>query len=164
MPETLQTDQGRYREACTSVRSVEIIVDHDFAEQIIQYVRMAQVEIRLCAYAWRWYDSEPELTIQRFNNELRRAARRGVIVRALVDSEAMSQKFSSLGFNVRSVVNTRTLHTKAICFDMKLLTIGSHNLTKHANDDNYEMSVAITEFEAIAQFCTYFDALWRSRA
>lgn len=163
MPEGLQNRTGRDREARATVRPVEIILDDNYAEKAKTFVLSAHAEIRLCAYAWRWYDSEPALPVQQLNLELLRARARGVSLRALVDTEAMALRFRALGFDVRSVQPTRMLHTKAICIDTVTLILGSHNLTKRANSDNYEMSVAIQEFEAVAQFAAYFDRLWGAR-
>jgi len=123
----------------------------------------AKFEIRLCAYAWRWYTNEPELAMQKFNIMLLRKSMNGCKIRILVDNNSMRETFKALGFNVRAVEPTRMLHTKAICIDHNSLVIGSHNLTKRAGSDNYEMSLVTQEFEPIAQFCEYFDAMWSSR-
>lgn len=163
MPKRLQENARTDRANGTITRPVEIILDNNYAAKAKAFVLDAQSEVRVCAYAWRWYDTEPELILQQFNIELLRAARRGVQVRALVDTEAMARRFTALGFNVRAVQPTRMLHTKALVIDDKTLVIGSHNLTKRANSDNYEISVAIQDFESVAQFIRYFDALWGSR-
>lgn len=163
MLEGLQKTRVGYRKTSPSFRSAEIILDNKFAPKATEFVKSAVSEIRMTAYAWRWYDTEPGLPIQVFNLELLRASRRGVQVRILVDTEAMKRLFKPLGFDVRSVQATRMLHTKAILIDKRSLILGSHNLTKRANSDNYEMSVAIQDFEASEQFCEYFDRIWHSR-
>ncbi len=163
MLKRLQENARTDRANGTTVRPVEIILDNNYANKARSFVLDATSEIRLCAYAWRWYDAEPALPIQQFNVELLRAALRGVQVRVLVDTEAMARKFKLLGFEVRAVQPTRMLHTKAIVIDRHTLILGSHNLTKRANTDNYEMSVALQDFEAVEQFINYFDRLWLSR-
>ena len=163
MLKRLQENARTDRANGTTVRPVEIILDNNYANKARSFVLDATSEIRLCAYAWRWYDAEPALPIQQFNVELLRAALRGVQVRVLVDTEAMARKFKLLGFDVRAVQPTRMLHTKAIVIDRHTLILGSHNLTKRANTDNYEMSVALQDFEAVEQFINYFDRLWLSR-
>ena len=163
MLKRLQENARTDRANGTTVRPVEIILDNNYANKARLFVLDATSEIRLCAYAWRWYDAEPALPIQQFNVELLRAALRGVQVRVLVDTEAMARKFKLLGFDVRAVQPTRMLHTKAIVIDRHTLILGSHNLTKRANTDNYEMSVALQDFEAVEQFINYFDRLWLSR-
>lgn len=146
------------------VRATRLILDNDYTAQAIDIVKSAKTEIRLCAYAWRWYENEPEIGIQKLNIELLRAVRRGVIVHCLVDTARLCSYFSALGFDCRSVINNRMLHTKAICVDRRSLVVGSHNLTKRANTDNYEVSILTQDFEPLEQFITYFDKMWASRA
>jgi hypothetical protein len=163
MYERLQKTSRSSSATSTIIRPTTLALDGNFITEITEAVKGAQVEVRMCAYAWRWYDSEPELTIQKFNNELLRAHKRGIRCRIIVDSETMCKRFTSLGFDCRSVVNTRMLHTKAICIDHSCLSIGSHNFTKRANADNYEATILTGEFEPVAQFIDYFDRLWASR-
>lgn len=164
MSEMLQRVAGQNGAISSPVRPTRLILDNDYTAQAIDIVKSAKTEIRLCAYAWRWYENEPEIGIQKLNVELLRAVRRGVIVHALVDTAALCARFSALGFDCRSVVNNRMLHTKAICVDRRSLIVGSHNLTKRANTDNYEISVLTQDFEPLEQFITYFDKMWASRA
>ena len=164
MSEMLQINAGKTKGTSATVWPTRLILDNDYTAQAIAIVKDAKTEIRLCAYAWRWYENEPEIGIQKLNIELLRAVRRGVIVRALVDTDALMRRFTSLGFNCRSVVNNRMLHTKAICVDRSSLVVGSHNLTKRANTDNYEVSILTQDFEPLAQFVDYFDRMWASRA
>jgi len=163
MSELLQKNAGAIAGTSTPIQSTKLILDNDYTTQAIDIIKAAKVEIRLCAYAWRWYENEPEIGIQKFNIELLRAKQRGVIVRCLVDTDAIRARFSALGFNCRAVANNKMLHTKALCVDHKTLVVGSHNLTKRANTDNYEISVMTQDFEPLEQFITYFDAMWRSR-
>lgn len=146
-----------------AIQSTKLIIDNDYANTVAGLIRHASGEIRMCSYAWRWYEMEPEIDIQKLNIELLRAADRGVKVRCLVDSEAMAVQFCGLGFNARSVVNTRMLHTKAFGIGDSALILGSHNLTKRATTDNFEMSVITYDFESITLYNEYFDKMWASR-
>ncbi len=159
----LQNNARPYRQNGTTTRPVEIILDATYTGKARAFVDAARSDIRLCAYAWRWYDSSPEIGIQKLNVALLRAQLRGVQVRCLLDTEYQATYFATLGFTTRSVVNTRMLHTKAISIDNKTLVIGSHNLTKRANTDNYECSLAVQDCEAVLQFNDYFDRMWASR-
>lgn len=156
----LQENAGRYSRVGENVRPVEVILSNEYASKAIAFIREAKSEIFICAYAWRWYENEPEIGIQRLNVEIMRAKARGVRVRALVDGYKVFQFVQNLGINSRYVERARMLHAKAICIDKKTLIIGSHNLTKRANNDNIEISVAIQETEAILQFYTYFEKIW----
>lgn len=163
MLERLQSNARRDRADGTTTRPVEVILDATYTGKAIAFIESARSDIRLCAYAWRWYDASPEIGIQKLNIALLRAQLRGVQVRCLLDTEYQAAHFATLGFNTRSVVNTRMLHTKAIAVDNKTLVIGSHNLTKRANTDNYECSLAVQDSEAVLQFNEYFDRMWVSR-
>lgn len=145
------------------VQTTKLIVDNEYAKAATEFVNDAKNEIRLCAYAWRWYHNEPEIDIQKLNVELYRARLRGVKVRCLVDTHAMQDTFRALGFDCRSVVNTRMLHTKALSIDDKSVIIGSHNMTKRATTDNYEMSILSQEFYVVQAYIDYFDKIWVSR-
>lgn len=163
MREGLQTSEIGYFETGTPIRESTLILDGAYTSKVMEFLKDVHSEIRICAYAWRWYPSNPEIGIQKFNIALLRAAQRGIQIRLLVDTEAQKAAFRALGFDARCVVNTRMLHTKAICIDQKTLIIGSHNLTKRANSDNYEMSIATQEHQVVVQFIDYFDRLWLSR-
>lgn len=163
MFETLQRDTRTDGAVERPVWPTALVIDGAYCETAIELLGSARSEVRLCAYAWRWYANEPEIGIQKLNTELLLLRNRGVKVRALVDTETQRLMFRELGFETRSVVNTRMLHTKAIGVDNYGLLIGSHNLTKRANSDNYEMSLLTYEFQAVDAYNIYFDKLWNSR-
>jgi phosphatidylserine/phosphatidylglycerophosphate/cardiolipin synthase-like enzyme len=160
MSERLQENARRHSGVSQVVRPVEVILSNEYSSKAIAFIREAKSEIFICAYAWRWYENEPEIGIQRLNVEIMRAKARGVRVRALVDGYKVFQFVKNLGIDCRYVERSKMLHAKAICTDKKTLILGSHNLTKRANQDNIEMSVAIQDTEAILQFYTYFEKIW----
>lgn len=163
MLETLQRDARTDGAVERPVWPTALVIDGAYCDTAIELLGSARSEVRLCAYAWRWYANEPEIGIQKLNTELLLLRNRSIKVRALVDTETQRLMFRELGFDTRSVVNTRMLHTKAIGVDNYGLLIGSHNLTKRANSDNYEMSVLTYEFQAVDAYNIYFDKLWNSR-
>lgn len=163
MHQGLQTISRDDRTDVCIIQPTQLIIDNEYARVVADFVRSAKSEIRMCAYAWRWYQNEPEIDIQKLNIELLLAKSRGVKVRALVDTESMKNTFTTLGFDARCVVNTRMLHTKAFSIDDKTVIIGSHNLTKRATTDNYEMSVMSQEFQVVQGYIDYFDRMWNSR-
>lgn len=163
MLEGLQEVSGIDRRGACVVQPTQLIIDNEYARLVADFVRSAKSEVRVCAYAWRWYENEPEIDIQKLNIELLLAKTRGVKVRLLVDTQLQKNTFATLGFNVRCVVNTRMLHTKAFGIDTKMVVIGSHNLTKRATTDNYEMSIMSQEFQVVDAYNEYFDRMWNSR-
>ena len=160
MSKMLQENARGSSETSTPVRSVGLILDRDFAGKAAEFVKDAKSEIRIFAYAWRWYENEPELDIQKFNIEVLKATRRGVKVRAIVDTFAIFKELSAQGIDCRFLEPVRTVHTKAIMIDDKTLVLGSHNLTKRATSGNLEMSVAIQDYATTDQFILYFDTMW----
>lgn len=162
MPERLQTNAGSIRENEYIDGATSLILDNKYCDTVIKFIRDAQSEIRLCAYAWRWYIDEPEIPIQQLNIELYRARERGVKVRCLVDTAATAQMLRDFNFNVRYISTNRMLHTKAIGIDEKTLVIGSHNLTKRASTDNYELSLLTQEPHVVLGYNDYFDRMWQA--
>lgn len=160
MPKVLQKDERAIGATSPPVRTTELILDNAYILKAAEFVKDAKSEVVLCAYAWRWYQNEPEIGIQKFNIELLRAHGRGVRVCCLVNNYTMFKYFTTLGFKVKYVDRTRMLHTKAIAIDQKTLVLGSHNLTKRANSDNFEASIATQDFEVVAQFVEYFNRMW----
>jgi len=160
MPKMLQKNERTTTATSAPVRPTQLILDGDFIGKAVEFIKDAKGEILLCAYAWRWYTNEPFIGIQMFNIELLKAHNRGVRVRCILNNQLMYAQFTAQGFQCRYVERGRVLHTKAIVVDHKTIVLGSHNLTKRATTDNYEASVAIQDFEVIAQFRKYFDTMW----
>lgn len=144
----------------TAIRSTKLIVDGEYAKTAQNAIKSATAEIRICAYDWRWYQNEPENCVQMLNTAICQAIYRGVPVRALVNSEENYRILKGFGVNVKFLGNDKILHVKAISVQDDVLLLGSHNLTKRANSQNYEVSVAIYDMEPILQFNAYFDKIW----
>ena len=165
MSSRLQENARGNRANGPAIQPTELVLDHEYTGKVLEFVKEAKSEILVCAYAWRWYSNQPEIGIQKLNMALLAAKRRGVRVRVLCSGYRVHELLRTFDFDSRYVERTRMLHTKAVCVDNKTLIIGSHNLTKRANTDNYEVSVAIQETEPILQFKTYFEKIWeRSHA
>lgn len=148
--------------SATSLWPTELVLDNDYSKKAIEFINDASADIRIMAYAWRWYDHSPEDTIQQFNIALVRAVQRGVRVRALCERVQEGLILKTYGITVRGMKTNRTLHTKAILFDDKVLIVGSHNFTRRAHLDNFEASLATQDFEPCLQFMDYFDVMWES--
>lgn len=162
MSETLQIYGGRDGTAAKPNGPTQIILNRDYLDYAIKVVNGARSELRIFAYAWRWYENRPESKIQQFNAALMRATKRGVRVRAIVESENMKNMLVARGVECRMVPGNRSMHAKVLCSDDHSILVGSHNLTMRAFEDNIETSVLVHEFEPIAQFSTYFDAVWNA--
>lgn len=147
------------------VWTTKIIIDKEYGDEAIKMIDGAWGDIRILAYAWRWYPEEPESEVQKINTAIMRALTRGVKVRALCSSIEMALVLQKYGIDAKYCDAARTVHAKAICIDSAQIMLGSHNITKRALLQNYEMSMLTREYEAVAQFITYFDKLhevWRA--
>lgn len=163
MSETLQIDAGRNGKTSELVRATELIIDSKYCDIVREFVDAAKGEILICAYAWRWYENDPAAEIQKLNSSLMAARLRGVNIRVLAESQIIRDRLRALGVQVKGVERNRMMHTKAFCIDSRTLIIGSHNLTKRATSQNYEMSIMTQEFQVVDAFMTYFEAVWSTR-
>lgn len=160
MLETLQGNARTDEQPATPARPTALILNDEYVGAAQALLKTAVSEVRICAYAWRWYENEPEVGIQQINMALYALRGRGVVVRAIVDTLYIKQQMEALGFAVRCIETNRTLHTKAIGVDTSGLLIGSHNLTKRATCDNIEASVLIHEPAPVIAYNEYFERLW----
>lgn len=157
MRETIQKQTEQHG---GTVGSTQLILNQAYIDRLLELMPKAQSEIRIAAYDWRLYKESPNLNVQRLNQALFDARQRGVTVRALVDHQLEHLWYEMPDFTIIALPSQRTQHSKALCIDNKALFVGSHNLTKQANNLNYEMSIVTCEFEPIQQFITYFDKIW----
>lgn len=142
------------------IQSTKLIVDGEYASVATKAIKNAKKSIKICAYDWRWYENQPENAIQQLNTAICQAIYRGVDVKAIVNNESNYRMLQGFGVNVKYVGNDKILHVKAILIHDDVLLLGSHNLTKRANTQNYEVSVVIHDMEPILQFNKYFDTMW----
>lgn len=156
-PERTESGVG---ETSTATQRLDLILNSKFIDELLAELDKAKSSVLICAYSWRWYDLEPELQIQKFNTKLLQKLQQGLNVQIIVDSSVDARKFKALGFKVITVDRDKTLHAKAVCFDYKMLALGSHNLTKHGTMDNYETTIFSDDPNLIIQFIDYFYKLW----
>lgn len=144
------------------VWTTKIILDKSYGDEAVKMIDRAEKDIRVLAYAWRWYPEEPEAEVQKINSAIMRALTRGVKVRAICSSAAMALVLRRYGIEAKYCAEGRTVHAKAIGTDDRQIMLGSHNLTKRALLQNYEMSICTSEYEPVAQFSTYFDKMYEA--
>ena len=160
MYQGLQDDGRQNGGTYDATGAAKVILNGEYAAYARNVVKNAKYDIRICAYAWRWYDSRPETPIQMFNTELVRAVKRGVQVRAIVDNVIIKEMLEARGIRCVVAPGIKSCHAKVISGDLKDIVVGSHNLTMRAFDENIEISILTHEYEPIAQFIEYFDRMW----
>ena len=135
------------------------MIGREYPDLVIEKVKGAKQSIKILMFAWRWYDGEQGTKIQKFNNEIIRAAARGVAVRAVCNFEFIASKLSQCGVDIRKCETKKMLHVKMIIVDEKIVFLGSHNLTKNAFEINHELSTLIDEPLAVSRCNVFFENL-----
>ena len=135
----------------------EIIIGREYPTKIIPLIKNAKNSIKILIYDWRFYPNEIGSSIQIFNYEILQSVRRGVSVRALVNSDTLCLFLREQGLSISRVETKKTMHIKMLIIDEKYLVIGSHNFTKSAFLLNHEVSVLIDDVEAVARCSNFFD-------
>lgn len=135
----------------------KIIIGREYPAAATELVKNAKNEIKILVFDWRWYDGQPGARIQKFNNEILAAKRRGVAVRAVVNNNIICPFLKAQGIDVKRVNSNRTLHIKMILVDSKILLVGSHNFSMNAFELNHEMSVLLDEPVAVLKAEKFFE-------
>lgn len=136
---------------------MDILIGRAYPDKIIAAVNNAKSSIDILIYDWRWYPNEQGARIQKFNNAVIAAMRRGVRVRARVNNTYICTPLQQLGVDIKKVDSKKTMHVKMLIFDEQLVFFGSHNLTKNAFEMNHEISVAIDEADEVAECQQFFN-------
>lgn len=138
------------------------LIGKDYPIKVIPFIEKAKKNIDIIVYDWRWYANNPAFNVQQFNIALSNAVKRGVLVRAVVNSNDILPFLESAGIKARKTRNRRTLHAKFLCIDNETLIIGSHNFTKNAFNFNLEISVLVEIPDNITRFAEMFENLYNT--
>lgn len=136
------------------------IIGAEYPKKVIPLIDAAKKNIDIVVYDWRWYPDQIAHPVQQLNAAIVRASQRGVFVRAVVNADLNLQTLNSAGIKARRLKDKRTLHTKMILIDNKILVLGSHNFTRNAFGANIETSVAIELPEEETRFAEFFANLY----
>jgi phosphatidylserine/phosphatidylglycerophosphate/cardiolipin synthase-like enzyme len=140
----------------------DVIIANKFLSKILPIINSARKSIDIIVFDWRWYEDTPASDCQKFNLAICDALRRGVRVRAVVNSDDIATKLRSVGANVKKHISRHLLHAKIMIFDDETVLIGSHNYTQSAMTSNYELSVVLSEIENIKEFNSFFEYIWQN--
>lgn len=138
----------------------EIIIGKEFGPKVVPLIKEAKHSIDIIVYDWRWYPDQIGSEIQKFNNAIVVAKRKGVKVRALVNSLIIADVLKKNKVEAKKIFSYRTMHVKNILIDNKTAILGSHNYTMNAFTKNFEVSI-ITQNEAVVnRLKIFFTNLW----
>lgn len=130
-------------------------------KQVRPLIDEAMNSIDICVFDWRWYPQSPASVAQLFNQAIVRAARRGVQVRAIVNSADVATILKQAGAETKKIQSAHLLHTKLMIIDGQTVITGSHNYTQSAFSANYELSVILRDCINLAPIQNFFNNLWR---
>lgn len=136
------------------------IIGSEYPAKVSLLLDSAQRSVDILMYDWRWLEGRPGNTLQRFNLALLAAKKRGVQIRAVLNTDLLLPTLNKLGIQARVLKDKRVLHTKMLLIDERVLVIGSHNLTRNAFGTNLEASIAVILPANELRFQQFFNNLW----
>ena len=137
-----------------------LIIGKEFPIKIIPLIQQAQKSIDIIVFDWRWYPDNIGSTIQQFNHEIIKVARKNLRVRAIVNSKKIGGILKQNNIEIKTHNSKKLLHTKLMIIDGERAILGSHNYTLNAFTINHEISVIIHNEIIVNQLKTYFGNLW----
>jgi len=141
---------------------MEILIGREFYQKVVPLIEKAKNSIYIIVFDWRWYVGGLGSYIQNFNQAIVRAARRGVKVKAVVNTERIAQILRDLGIESKKASTMNLVHCKVMIIDEEIAIVGSHNYTESALTTNYEVSVMIKGRENISRLIEFFNNLYES--
>ena len=138
----------------------ESIIAGEFVKKVTPLVESVRSTLDICVFDWRWYPNDVGSPCQIFNQAIVQAVRRGVHVRAIVNSESVAAQLRAVGVEVKRHVSKHLLHLKMMLLDSETLVTGSHNYTQSAFSANYEMSLILSDGVNLKPAQDFFNALW----
>ena len=139
---------------------MESIIGKEYPRKVIPLIDNAKNSIKIVVFDWRWYSDDPGNPCQLFNQSIVRARKRGVEVRACVNSALIAEPLKLNGVDVRIPISKNLMHTKMIIIDENTLILGSHNFSQNAFTFNLETSIIIKDDKSIFDFVSFFNSLW----
>lgn len=140
----------------------EVIIANSFLKKVKPYLENARKSIDILVFDWRFYPNEPAKDCQQFNQLVFNSAKRGVRVRAIVNSDDACGNLRRGGVAVQRHRSFHLLHAKLMIIDDEVVITGSHNYTQNALSANYELSVILKDIDNIKDYKLFFDSIWRN--
>ena len=136
------------------------IFGNQFPLKVIPEIDNAKISIDIIVFDWRWYFDDIGNPVQKFNQALIRASKRGVKIRAVTNMDDVIDVLKKNGIACMKPLTKKLIHPKLMIIDSKILIIGSHNYTQSAFTTNYEVSIMVLEPENLQELKTFFNNLY----
>lgn len=142
---------------------MQAVIGNQYPKAVIPLIENARHTIKTVAFFWGWYGEQPSNPCQQFNLAIARAVKRGVVVRACVNSEKVAKPLRACGIDTRIPISKHLMHTKMVLIDDEILIMGSHNFSQSAFTTNLETSIISINDECMPDLIKYFDSIWELR-
>jgi phosphatidylserine/phosphatidylglycerophosphate/cardiolipin synthase-like enzyme len=139
---------------------MQTIIGKNYPKLVIPLIKNAKSSIKIVVYDWRWYSDDPANPCQLFNSAIVGAQKRGVQVRACVNSSQILDPLRENGIDARIPISKNLMHAKFMIIDEKILVIGSHNFSQSAFTQNMETSLILEDEEKIKELVVFFNSIW----
>lgn len=141
---------------------LKLLIGRQYPDELMESIKKSIVSIKILMYDWRWYSHQSGSKIQKLNNEIIKAKKRGVDVRVILNTAHIKRILESCKIKVFVTNASRTMHIKLVLIDEKILFIGSHNFSINAFEINHEMSLMLDDKETIARCLLFFNNICHS--
>lgn len=136
------------------------IIGREFPKKVIPLIQQARNSIDIIVYDWRWCPDQIASEIQKFNNAIVVARRKGKKVRVITNSPQIIAILKENKIEAKKNFSTRKLHVKLMIIDDELAILGSHNYTMSAFTTNFEISITTKDEEVVKRLKNFFANLW----
>lgn len=142
------------------MENITTIIGKEFGPKVTPLIEQAKHSIDIIVYDWRWYPDQLGSAIQKFNNAIINAAKKGKRVRVITNFTYINPILSQLNIKTKEISSKKTIHTKMMIIDNDIVILGSHNYTMNAFTINYEVSIIIQNQNFAERLDEYFNNLW----
>lgn len=163
--------QGSAGEIDAFTGKIKPIISNEYLDSVAPLLRAAKTSIEVVMYQWGWYSYRSSARIQRLNYEYLSAARRGVKVRVLLNTDRVGGNLSRInnytanqlrraGAAVKIDTTGQLVHSKIVIIDDEIVVVGSHNYSERSLSSNIETSVIIQEKLTASKYKSLFELLY----
>jgi len=139
---------------------MNIVIGKQFPQKVIPLIDKAKRSIDIIVFDWRWYAQDTGSSVQIFNQAIVRAAKRGVRVRAVVNSDVILNILLNCGVLAKVIKTKNLIHVKLMIIDDEVVILGSHNYTQSAFNVNLELSVILADVGPQLEFINFFNQVY----